>query len=117
MSSVISFPQQGRSAEAIRAEIQGHIDAIRALAVELGTVSGCDPAVFGTSAKDTDEILSLQRVAHAIGWTEPRLKRHIVKHNRMHPRDPIGHQPGGMANTAWCIPMARLRRYVRDQRE
>ena len=46
-----------------------------------------------------------------------RLRRHIVRHNSTHPRDPIGYQPGGVPNAPWCVPMARLRRYVRDQHD
>lgn len=117
ISTVVPFSLQGRSAEVIQAEMQGHVEAIRVLGIELGVLSGGNPAAFDTGTSKPDEVLSLQLAAHAIGWSERRLKRHNVEHNRMHPRDPIGHKPGGMANTAWCIPMARLRRYVRDQRE
>jgi hypothetical protein len=104
-----------RSADVIRAELQDHLDAARILIVELGTASGGDPSKFSAPAAQ-DVVLSLQRAAHEIGWTERRLRRHIVKHNRHNPKDPIGYQPGGMPNTAWCIPLARLQRYVRDQR-
>ena len=105
-----------RSIDVIRAEIQGHLDAMRILALELGTAKGCDPSAF-VLTPEPDVVLSLQRAAHEVGWTTQRLRRHIVRHNAAHSRDPIGYQPGGVPNAPWCIPIARLQRYVRDQRD
>lgn len=113
----IPSPSRPRTPPEIEAAMRLHVEALKSLALELAAAQGYDPAAVRQQADQPDEVLSLQRAAYAIGWTTQRLRRHIVRHNAAHPRDPIGHQPGGVPNAPWCVPMARLRRYVRDQRD
>lgn len=112
-----TFPSPSRSPAEIDAEMRLVIGRLKELAVELAVAQGVNPEVSRRAVEERDEVLSLQRAAHAVGWTTQRLRRHIVRHNAAHPRDPIGYQPGGVPNAPWCIPIARLRRYVRDQRD
>jgi len=112
-----TFPSASRSPAEINAEMQVVFGRLKELALELAAAQGVNPDAYRRPVEERDEVLSLQRAAHAVGWTTQRLRRHIVRHNAAYPRDPIGYQPGGVPNAPWCIPTARLRRYVRDQRD
>ncbi|MCJ2067939.1 hypothetical protein MKK75_03800 [Methylobacterium sp. J-030] len=60
-------PAGPRTPPEIEAAMRTHVEALKALALELAAAQGYDPATVRQRADQPDEVLSLQRAAHAIG--------------------------------------------------
>jgi len=112
MSIVVSFPSQGRSTEAIDAdmaaemvrhtEIMGRLLAERAGQPARAGGLTADPAAERRDCK--------AQAAHALGMTEQALTRFCLDYADEHPdRPPLAIQPGELRNGRWVVFTDRVR--------
>lgn len=100
----------------VERQIADHIRAaehhMRAAQVLTATLAA---AATGRPTMASGQIVSLKEASRQTGWPVKRIKSHIQRRALEQHLPQLGYQPGGMANSPWCVFLDVLVPYIAGQ--